>query len=423
MISARRYTPTNSRFFTWLLRNTYGRLLRKAYRAEAEGLDLIQRLEPPYIVVGNHTMLQDAFLANAFVPKPIHWVASDGNMRNPMMRFLLIKLVGSIPKSKAIPDIETVNWIVEFIRKRKGVVGFYPEGQATWNGSSLPAFGSTAKLIKLLKAPVVLALSKGGYMTKPRWAYNLRPGGMSISFSLLFEPGELKILSVEQIDKKLNEAIAHDDYAWARSVSRSFEDPRRAECLELALYACPDCGSLQSLKSRGARLTCLQCGAEHEYGTDGAFARIAQARPDAAAFGLVPKVGSNPILEMSAWDAWQEAYLERLIESVFLPDPRIAIFQDDGVRFLKGKRMDTMKSLGTGRLILTSKALRFEPGRGAALEFPVEGIEGPGVLKWNHFEFYIGKTVYRARFANRAASGRKYAVACGILGRRLRPAG
>ncbi len=400
MTSARRYTPTNSRFFTWLLRNTYGRLVCKAYRAEAEGLELVEGLEPPYIVVGNHTTIQDPFITNAFVPKPIHWVASDGNMRNPIMRFLLIKLVGSIPKSKAIPDIETVNWIVEFIRKRKGVVGFYPEGQTTWNGSSLPAFGSTAKLIKLLKAPVLLALTKGAYMTKPRWAYSLRPGGMIVSFSLLFKPEELKSLSVEQIDRKLNDAIAHDDYAWARSNSRLYEDPRGAECLELALYACPSCGSLQSLRSRGRMLVCEKCGAEREYGADGSF-----------------RGGSGGPTGLADWDSWQESYLARRIAEDFIPDPSAFIFQDEGVRFLKGKRMDTMKSLGRGRLILNSRGLRFEPGSGEAREFAREEIEGPGVLKWNHFEFYVGKTVYRARFGDRAVSGRKYAVALELLGK------
>ncbi|PKL03447.1 MAG: 1-acyl-sn-glycerol-3-phosphate acyltransferase, partial [Spirochaetae bacterium HGW-Spirochaetae-9] len=204
MISARRYRPTSTRLFTWLLRHTFGAFIASRYRARGIGLEIFETVKPPFILVGNHSTLMDPFITNYFVPFPVHWVSSDGNMRSPIMRFLLIKLVGSIPKSKAIPDIETVNWIVEFIRKRKGVVGFYPEGQSTWDGSSLPSLVSTAKLAKLLKAPVICTVSRGAYMTKPRWAYTRRDGEMEIEYRLLLTPQQLKELSVNEIDAVLN---------------------------------------------------------------------------------------------------------------------------------------------------------------------------------------------------------------------------
>ncbi|MCX7026184.1 MAG: lysophospholipid acyltransferase family protein [Spirochaetes bacterium] len=378
------------------MRHSYGTCLGRAYKAKAEGLELVRTLKPPYIVVGNHSTLLDPFLTSFFVPQPIHWVASDGNMRNPLMRFLLIKLAGSIPKSKAIPDIETVNWIVQFIRKKKAVVGIYPEGQSSWNGSSLPSFESTAKLLKLLTVPVVLALTKGAYMTKPRWGYTRREGRVEIVFSLLFRPEELKALYVGEIDRRLDAAIAHNDPAWAKAEGIRFLDPRRAECLELLLYACPACKALQSLESKGSRLICKTCGAKTEYGEDGTFG---------------PPFPSG----LKAWDSWQEAHLASLLAEKYLPDPSLTIFSDDDVILLAGKRMNTMRILGVGRLSLNSGGLEFLTRLGRILVFCREDIEGPGILKWNFFEFYVGKTVYRARFRDRAASGRKYAVALELL--------
>lgn len=400
MISARRYKPTNFRFFTWLVRHSYGLWIRAAYRVQAKGLELVSSLEPPYIVVGNHSTILDPFLTNAFVPQPIHWVASDGNMRNPIMRFLLIKLVGSIPKSKAIPDIETVNWIVEFARKRNGVVGFYPEGQTTWNGISLPAFGSTAKLIRLLKVPVVLALTKGAYMTKPRWAYARRNGKVELEFSLLFRPDELKGMPVKEIDRRLNAAIAHDDPAWARKEGLRYLAPRRAECLELALYACPVCGALQSLRSKGSRISCQACGASTEYGEDGSF------QPP-----FPPGI--------AAWDRAQEERLSALIEEKFAAEPSLEIFSDENVVLLSGRRMNAMRVVGIGRLSLSASGLSLATKLGRKLHFEAKEIDGPGVLKWNFFEFYVGKTVYRAKFASRSASARKYEVALELLAARL----
>jgi hypothetical protein len=337
-------------------------------------------------------------------------------MRNPFMRFLLIKLVGSIPKSKVIPDIETVNWIVEFIRRRKGVVGFYPEGQSTWDGASMPAFGSTAKLIKLLKAPVICAVSRGAYMTKPRWAYTRRHGRMEIEFSTLFSPQEIKGMSVEEIDVKLNAAIRHDDPLWARENNLRFDDPRRAECLELALFACPSCGALHTIQSKKEIVSCRSCGFAAEYEEGGRFRLLA---PGSAPLPASAALAANPegILfpSIKEWDVWQRAHLKALIEAALVQTEDKPLFSDDGVRLLRGKRMDTMKSLGYGKLILTRDNLTLQPSKGDPIAFDLSDIEGPSVLKWNFFEFYVGKTVYRARFDDKRASGYKYAAAMEYL--------
>ncbi len=404
MISAKRYRPTNSRFFTWILRHTLGAWTCRAYRADAKGREIFETITPPFILVGNHSTLLDPFLVNHFVPHPVHWVASDGNMRSALMRFLLIKLVGSIPKSKAIPDIETVNWIVEIIRKKHGVVGFYPEGQSSWNGSTVPAFGSTAKLLKLLKVPVICAKARGAYMTMPRWAYKRRSGETHIEFSLLFSPEALKTMSVAEIDLSLNKAIYHDDPAWALENAKHYASPVLAECLELALYACPDCGGFHCLKSKGNTLSCTACGSATTYGEDGRFLKAGDRKKP-----LYADIGS--------WDTWQESHLEKELRNRARLHDHRPIFKDGGVSLLSGKRMDDMKLIGKGSLSLSGDGLEFVDGKGAVTRFNLGDIEGPGVLKWNFFEFYVGKTVYRAMYKDRAASGRKYAVALDVLAR------
>jgi 1-acyl-sn-glycerol-3-phosphate acyltransferase len=404
MISARRYRPTNSRFFTWILRHTLGAWAHRAYGARAEGLEIVERIKPPFILVGNHSTLLDPFIMNYYVPHPVHWVASDGNMRSALMRFLLIKLVGSIPKSKSIPDIETVNWIVEIIRKKKGVVGFYPEGQSSWNGANVPAFGSTAKLLKLLKAPVICVRSRGAYMTMPRWAYKRRSGQTLLEFSQLFSPESLKSMSVEEIDEALNKAISQNDPEWALENNIDYRSPVRAECLELALYSCPACGDFHCLSSSGSTLRCESCGAEVEYGEDGLFHAKAE--------------GSEPRLrDIGSWDAWQEAHLGKELKSRLDSADIRPIFADSYVSLLSGSRMDDMKLLGRGTISLNVDRLEFSGAGGRPIRFEVGEIEGPGVLKWNFFEFYVGKTVYRVKFRDRAASGRKYAVALELLKR------
>ena len=320
------------------------------------------------------------------------------------------------------------------------MVGIYPEGYSSWDGSSNKSFGSTAKLFKTLKVPVVCALSQGAYMTKPRWSHTRRRGKILISFSELFTSDDLKRLKVEEIDVALNNAIQQDDPAWAQKNGYSYPHKHGAEFLELALYACPSCGALQSLHSSGTHLTCKSYGFTVNYNANGSFSILDKGKIDQPLYldsspapdsSLAPEpdmkgqAGSPPsgnfFPSIREWDAWQKAYLAKLIDTVYSRDCTKAIFTDDNVQLLKGKRMDTMRRLGRGSVTISSEGIVFNPKRGEKprragdIQFPIEQIDSPGVLKWNHFEFYDGNTVYRVKFADRRASGRKYAIALNRL--------
>ena len=415
MILKRRYHPTNFKFFTWLVRHTYGIWLKQAYRITAINTELFKTLKPPFIVVGNHTTLLDPFIANTFVPFPIHWVASDGNMRNPIMRFLLLKLVGSIPKSKAIPDIETVNWIVDIIRHKHGVVGFYPEGQSSWTGTEFPAFFSTAKLLRLLRVPVVLAKTHGGYLTKPRWSHIRRRGSVEISFSVLFTPQQLKENSITEIDSALNAALAYNDTEWCRQRGIQYKSSRGAESLELALYLCPSCGGAATMHSKGNIFTCDGCGFSVEYQPDGAFALKSTPSPHGYP---VPYNGVSFLTSMALWDKAQSDFLCQKLTEWSASHRTEPVFSDASVQLKRGKRIDVMTTILRGNIELYIDRLEFHGTWGTKTKtviFPIENIEGEGVLKWNFFEFYQGMNVYRVVFGDPKSSGRKYADAIDVV--------
>lgn len=415
MISKRRYHPTNFKFFTWLLRYTYGLWLRWVYRITGINVELFRTVKPPFILVGNHTTLLDPFIANAFVPFPIHWVASDGNMRNPIMRFLLLKLVGCIPKSKAIPDIETVSWIVDIIRRKHGVVGMYPEGQSSWTGTQFPAFFSSAKLLRLLRVPVVLAKTNGGYLTKPRWSHVRRPGKVEITFSVLFTPEQLHKVSLSEIDGALNNALSYDDTAWSRERGIQYKSLHGAENLELALYICPSCAGKATMHSAGNTFTCDHCGFSVEYRPDGGFS----LRSKGDRRGYVPPFDEAPFLDsIVLWNSAQSRFLAQELSEWKDGAHAGPIFSDEPVKLKRGKRIDSMNTMLKGRIELYADRLEFHDSRDVALEpviFSLENVEAEGVLKWNFFEFYQGMNVYRVVFTNPKASGRKYADAIGLL--------
>jgi len=254
-----RYSPNNYRFFNRLLRISFGAWVKRAYKVRTFGLEAVRGTRPPYVIIPTHASMIDPFMVGSLVPEPVYWVTSDGNMRTRLMRFLL-RLVGSIPKSKAIPDLETVGMMVDVVRKKRGVVGIFAEGQASWDGRTQGVFPSTAKLLKLLKVPVFVVVLKGVYLSLPRWSWRRRRGLVELEFKRAFEPEDLKALDADAIHERLVASMAHDEFAWLGERRISWRGRARAEHLELALFMCPECGAVGSLRSFRNRFRCLLGG-------------------------------------------------------------------------------------------------------------------------------------------------------------------
>lgn len=398
-----RYIPRNVRWFNRLIRATYCLWLHLFFRVEAMNGQTAKALKPPFILVSNHVTVLDPFILSTFLREPVYWITSDGNMRSSLMRALL-RLVGSIPKSKSIPDIETVNWTVEIIRRRGGVVGIFPEGQQTWDGTTLPLVPSTAKLLKLLRVPVLAAVIKGGYSSLPRWTNARRRGRMEVEFKLAFAPEELKLMGTDAILSRLEAALAHDETAWEEKARVPFEALRRAEHVELGLFMCPRCEALGELRSAGSRLNCQACGMALKLDS---FGRIRVRRGEAPVFATIRD-----------WDRWQAIAFERRIRWEAAARPDRPIFSDPGALILRGRKMNPLRRLRSGTLILYPDRVELATFIGERLRFPVADIEGISVLKRSTLEFYIGKNLYQTRFAMSSASARKWSAAVEILASR-----
>jgi 1-acyl-sn-glycerol-3-phosphate acyltransferase len=409
MTRSSRYVPRNYRWFNKLLKMTYGVWLRVFYRIRIVHGELTS-LRPPYVVVANHVSIYDPFVLGILLHEPIYWVTSDGNMRTRIMKALL-RLVGSIPKSKAIPDIETINWIVEVIRKRRGAVGLFPEGQASWDGNALPLFPSTAKLLKILKVPVLAAVIRGGYLSRPRWSNASRRGLLEIEFRVLFTPADLKALPPEEILVRLEKALDHDESLWQVKEGIRFDSRQRAENIESAFYVCPSCEAIGTLHSFRNRLECRSCGGAWILDRGGRIrvdigAKLSFATP-------------------RGWNQFQSASLGRRIEAAVLAaaSPAIGdlgespIFSDSDLFILRGFRARPLQRLARGELLLFTDRMEFrgDARTGKSMVFPIDAVEGIGVLKRALLEFYIGRDLYQVRFPSRSTSARKWLDAVTIL--------
>ncbi len=413
MPSRSRYSPNNYRFFNRLLRISFGAWLKRAYKVETVGLEAVRATRPPYVVIPTHASMIDPFMVGSLVPEPVYWVTSDGNMRTRLMRSLL-RLVGSIPKSKAIPDLETVGMMVDVVRKKRGVVGIFAEGQASWDGRTQGVFPSTAKLLKLLKVPVFVVVLKGVYLSLPRWSWRRRRGLVELEFKRAFESEELKTLDADAIHERLVAAMAHDEFAWLGERRISWRGRARAEHLELALFMCPECGKVGGLRSFRNRFRCHGCGALARVDRRGGFVPIGDSK-------------GFRFRDIRAWDLWQGAAFRAWLEERSRKHPDAPLFSDSGVALLRGRKMNPLRRVRTGSLVLFPDRLELAPLVGGRLSFPLASLSGVGTLKQHLFEFYDGKALYQVRFARRWCSGRKWQAALEFLaelrGEQPEPAG
>ncbi|OQX29566.1 MAG: hypothetical protein B0D92_03085 [Spirochaeta sp. LUC14_002_19_P3] len=352
----------------------------------------------PYLVLPNHTNQWDPFILSFIFPRPVHWVASDGAFRDSMLKAFML-LGGAIPKIKEQSDLITLNAIKRSISMGH-CAGIFPEGEQTWDGRSLPLIPATAKLVRHLKIPVIIPIIKGGYLTKPRWAWGIRRCRIEVHLKRVINSSEIKSLKLSEIERRLRETIVQDDYAWQNSAKVPIAGEKRAEHLELAFFACPSCEGIGTLHSKGNSLACA-CGYSIYVDRYGFF----QYPPEGPDF-------ASP----ADWKNWQNAMLSEKIKDEIdqaelngNSDP--VLLRDANITLMKAKRAMPMRPIYRGEARLYKNRLEIGNEGCSAMVFPLKDISAVNTFKQQKFEFRFEKNQHRLAMPSRHVSGYKWEVA------------
>jgi 1-acyl-sn-glycerol-3-phosphate acyltransferase len=357
-----------------ILRSITRWLLVSVFNVKTHNLEVVHRQRGSFLVVGNHSAVIDPFLVGCFMNRPVHFVASDSQFRSRLVS-ILFGLVGVIPKTKVMADLDTVKKIVT-VKQAGGVIGLFPEGQSGWDGHSLPIIKATEKLVKSLKVPVIAAQIRGAYFSWPRWARGIRRGEVTIHFRKILEPGELRSMTVEQVGDVLKETLAFDAFEYQRNIGVSFRGARRAEYLERALFVCPECRNVDCLHSRGQRLTCEHCGYTVRMNDRGFF-----ESPN----------GHIHFETIRDWNLWQ---VEEYYRHIDRTSADTAIISEEAILIQEGYKTQPLTPLGIGPMTLYADRIEVHPD-GGELVFPVRSVEGINVQNNEHLEFYVEDTLYK----------------------------
>ena len=285
--------------------------------------------DAPSIVIANHNAdLDPAFVGLGF-SRHIYFVASEHAFRWGLGSKILKFVFDPIPINKTHADIFAIK---EMLRRLKAGanIGLFAEGDRSYDGKTGNIPASTAKLVKAGKADLVTFRIEGGYFTTPRWAVNKRKGRMSGAVVNRYAAAELKAMSEEQIMAAIEKDIFEDAYERQRGNPVRYKGKKLAETIETALYICPACKKIGSLRSKDEIFFC-ECGLEATYTETGFL--------DGEDLQLTT---------ITDWNAWQLRQLSETIEKA-ADEP---ICSDEGQRLYKVIAAKDNELIGEGRMFI-----------------------------------------------------------------------
>lgn len=262
------------------------------------------RIDGPLIVIPNHSCAWDPiFTCAAFSSKPMYFVASEHILRWKVIGPVINWLAQPIPRRKAGMGTGTVMACLRQLRAGHSVA-LFAEGEQTWNGVSGSVFPATGKLVKQSGATLVTFRLEGAYLAKPRWADGARKGKVFGHTVNVYTPEMLKGMKDREVTEAINRDIRHDVWEWQKEqqggpVKFRCKSGGSAEGLGKAVFMCPSCGAVGTLKTSGDEISC-SCGFSARFSETGFF----EGMPES-------------FRTLEDWDEWQTAEFSRRLDEIF----------------------------------------------------------------------------------------------------------
>lgn len=216
---------------------------------------------PCFLIYNHQSRIDHQLFMEAAWPKRVSILAGYSEFFRSHLH-TVFKLNGILPKKMYTTDIVSLKAMKKVI-KQNGCVAFSPEGTSSMYGYNQPVVPGTGHFLKHYGIPVYFLHIQGAYLTQNKVDNSFRKGRIETELSLLFSPEDLKNLTDEEINDKINEAFRHDDYLWNEERHIEFKPKKgnsMTQNLSDILYRCPKCNSLFTMKDSNDEIYCTKCG-------------------------------------------------------------------------------------------------------------------------------------------------------------------
>ena len=347
------------------------------------------------IILSNHLTLFDPIWVYAMLRRPVYFAATEDLFRIRALG-MIIRWFSAFPKRKAASDLAALRSIFTIVGKG-GLIGVFPEGVRTWDGSNQPLYYGIAKLIRKLAVPVYVCRFEGAYLAYPRWARTPRRVPVRCVFSLLYDPAAIPS-DDDRILADIAAVIKTPDFELPVDASRN-NQKGLAVNITRVLYRCPTCGTQEGLKLvRPFSTNMIECSSCFSTWVIDIGCRLALADENGKAEG-----GWTPLPE----------YYRRIRCMPLNPirsEVRLGLAADEQIylisrpRFLfTQEKFPNLRVFAFGRAFLTSRRLVFRTRIGIPLASPLRAIAALSVDPGDKLHFTCGGKLYRIPFRNESA--------------------
>ena len=226
----------------------------------------VRKIKGPYLILSTHASFMDfPMVVTGIMPRTTGWVMSVEEFRRGDW---LMYGIGGMPKRKFTHDIVTAKHMLRYLHKQKHSVTLYPEARFEFAGINERLDGALGKMCKHANVPVLMCMINGNFINSPQWSkHPYRKIRQEAELYVLLTPEEMKNMTAEEVQAKIEKAFEKDEYKWQVEKGYHTKCKQRADGLYRILYKCPACGAEFKTKSAGIHLWCEECGAKWEMDT------------------------------------------------------------------------------------------------------------------------------------------------------------
>ena len=336
----------------------------------------VGEIQNPAIVLCNHGSFVDFVYAGRMLRKyrPNFITARLYFYHNLLGR--LLHRIGCIPKSMFASDLENAKNALSVVNGG-GILSMMPEARLSTIGKFEGIQDSTYKFIQRMGVPVYTVHLCGDYLCDPKWGSGVRKGSLvEVEFKPLLTQEEVKTLPLDELQKRIDEALYYDEFAWLKQHPEvHYKSKKLAEGLENILFRCPDCGAVCSLTTKGSTITCTACQNSYELNDRHGFD------------------GEKPFDNFASWYEWQEAELKKEI----LANPDYQLTSKVELRHGSKTGDALTQYAGEGECVLDRTGLTYrgsEDGEQIEKHFPMSNIYRILFGAGQNFEIYEGKEIW-----------------------------
>jgi len=149
-------------------------LVRPIAPVRVEGLENLPA-SGPFLLVANHQSILDPIFIQSHCPRPVHTLTKSTQFSRFPFRWLLPRIL-ALPARRYRVDAQVVRMMLRRLAQGE-VVGIYPEGERTWDGTLQPLRRGTVRVLLRAGVPVVPCGISGAFDVWPRWVRGPRRGG------------------------------------------------------------------------------------------------------------------------------------------------------------------------------------------------------------------------------------------------------